>query len=170
MPSRHTSRHVAVERPHRRDVVTRKASSPSIATLGGDPSRARGSSARFTGAYDSRHHLEKREKIVRIEDIRMNELAAVFIGRNDGAEVSSFVISHRRGEDSGSHRHPCEETFVVQDGAAELAVDGETLTVEAGTIVVVPAGTVHSFKGASGGITRQINIHPAAEMVIEWVE
>ena len=109
-------------------------------------------------------------KIVRIGDIRRNERAAVFIGRKHGAGVSFFLISHRRGEGPGPHRHPYEETFVVQEGAAEFTVDGETLTVEAGTIVVVPAGAVHSFKGASDAITRQINIHPAAQMVTEWLE
>lgn len=115
--------------------------------------------------------MAKREvKIVRIEDIRESERAAVFVGASHGAEVSFFVVSHRRGEGPGPHRHPYAETFVVQEGAAEFTVDGETLTVEAGTIVVVPAGAVHSFKGASDGVTRQINIHPVPEMVTEWLD
>jgi hypothetical protein len=35
---------------------------------------------------------------------------------------------------------------------------------------VVPAGAVHSFKTASDRLTRQVNIHPVAEMVTEWIE
>jgi quercetin dioxygenase-like cupin family protein len=71
---------------------------------------------------------------------------------------------------SDPHRHPYEETFVVQDGTSEFTVDGNTFEVTAGSIVVAPAGAVHSFKGSSDGVTRQINIHPVAEMVTEWIE
>ena len=43
--------------------------------------------------------------IVRIEDIRRNETAAVFIGRMHGANVSFFIVSCRRGEGPEAHRH-----------------------------------------------------------------
>ena len=109
-------------------------------------------------------------KIVRIEEIRESERAALFVGRDHGASVSFFITSHRRGEGPDPHRHPYEETFVVEEGRTRFTVDGETVEVEAGTVVVVPAGAVHSFKGSSEGVTRQVNIHPVAEMVTEWIE
>lgn len=109
-------------------------------------------------------------EIVGIEDLRQDRTAAVFVGGDHGANVSFFVISCRRGEGPDPHRHPYEETFVVQDGTSEFTVDGNTFEVAAGSIVVAPAGAVHSFKGASDGVTRQINIHPVAEMVTEWIE
>jgi quercetin dioxygenase-like cupin family protein len=111
-----------------------------------------------------------RVKIIPLAEIRVTDGAALFIGREHGAGVSFFVISHRRGEGPGPHRHPYEETFVVQEGATEFTVDGETVMVEAGTVVVVPSGAVHSFKAASDSVTRQVNIHPVAEMVTEWME
>ncbi len=107
-------------------------------------------------------------KILRIADIRRNQTAAVFVGREHGANVSFFIISCRRGEGPDPHRHPYEETFVVQEGTSEFTVEGETFEVQAGSIVVAPAGAIHSFKGASDGVTRQVNIHPVAEMVTEW--
>jgi quercetin dioxygenase-like cupin family protein len=109
-------------------------------------------------------------EIVQIEDLRQDRTAALFVGRDHGANVSFFVISCRRDEGPDPHRHPYEETFVVQEGTSEFTVDGATFEVEAGSIVVAPAGAVHSFKGSSDGVTRQINIHPAAEMVTEWIE
>ncbi len=109
-------------------------------------------------------------KIVRVADIQESAQAAVFVGRDHAAQVSFFIISCRRGEGPGPHRHPYEETFVMLDGAAEFTVDDKTVEVGAGQIVVVPAGAVHSFKGASDGLTRQVNIHPAAEMVTEWLD
>lgn len=108
-------------------------------------------------------------KIVRLAEITESERAAVFVGRDHGASVSFFITCHRRGEGPDPHRHPYEETFVVQEGATEFTVGDATVEVEAGTIIVVPAGAVHSFKGASDGVTRQVNIHPVAEMVTEWI-
>ena len=107
--------------------------------------------------------------VVRIEDIREGPTAALFVGREHGANVSFFVVTCRRGEGPPPHRHPYEETFLVQEGMSEFTVDGNTFEVEAGSIVVAPAGAVHSFKGASDGVTRQVNIHPVAEMVTEWM-
>ncbi len=106
--------------------------------------------------------------IIRIEDIRRNETAAVFVGREHGANVSFFISTCRRGEGADPHRHPYEETFVIQEGTAEFTVGGETFEVGAGSIVVAPAGITHSFKGASDGIMRSVNIHPAAEMAAEF--
>ncbi len=108
-------------------------------------------------------------KIIGIAEITESERAAVFVGREHGAHVSFFITSHRRGEGPDAHRHPYEETFLVQEGSTEFTVDGEIVEVQAGTVVVVPAGAVHSFKAASDGVTRQVNIHPVAEMVTEWV-
>ena len=109
-------------------------------------------------------------EIVRIDDIRQDRTAALFVGHEHGANVSFFLISCGRGEGPPPHRHPYEETFIVQEGTSEFTVDGTTFEVEAGSIVVAPARAVHSFKGASDGVTRQVNIHPVAEMVTEWIE
>jgi quercetin dioxygenase-like cupin family protein len=110
-------------------------------------------------------------KIVRFADIARSEIASVFLGREHGANVSFFVItSTTRGEGPDPHRHPYEETFVVLDGATDFTVDGARVTAGAGTIIVVPAGAVHSFKTATDDLTRQVNIHPVAEMVTEWID
>jgi quercetin dioxygenase-like cupin family protein len=108
-------------------------------------------------------------KIVPTAEIRESERAILFVGRDHGASMSFFITSHRRGEGPDAHRHPYEETLVVQEGTASLTVDGETFEVEAGTIVVVPAGAVHSFKGGDD-VTRQLNIHPVPEMITEWID
>ena len=109
-------------------------------------------------------------KIIPLADLQESQRAAVFVGRDHGARVSFFVTSHRPGEGPDPHRHPYEETFVVQEGVSRFTVDGETVDVHAGTVVVVPANVVHSFKAASDGATRQVNIHPVPEMVTEWVD
>jgi quercetin dioxygenase-like cupin family protein len=109
-------------------------------------------------------------KVIRLSEIRASETASLFLGRDHGAGVSFFVTCHPRGSGPGPHRHPYEETFVVLEGATEFTVDGETITADAGTIVVVPAGAVHSFKGVGDDLARQVNIHPVPEMVTEWLD
>jgi quercetin dioxygenase-like cupin family protein len=108
-------------------------------------------------------------KIIPLADLKESEGAALFIGREHGAGVSFFLTSHRRGEGPDRHRHPYEETFVVEEGTTAFTVDGESVEVHAGNVVVVPANAVHSFRAASD-VVRQVNIHPVAEMVTEWLE
>lgn len=50
------------------------------------------------------------------------------------------------------HSHGWDESFYVSSGQIEFTCGGETTLCDAGTLVHVPAGTVHSFRyGPSGG-------------------
>ncbi len=44
------------------------------------------------------------------------------------------------------HSHPHEQIANVLEGKFELTVDGESRTLEPGTIVVIPSGVPHSGK------------------------
>ncbi len=81
----------------------------------------------------------------------------------------SFFLSHNRpGTGPKLHRHPYEETFIVEEGDVLFTVGDRTIEAGAGDIVV-PAGTPHRF--VSRGVThRQVSIHPAARMETEWLE
>jgi quercetin dioxygenase-like cupin family protein len=70
----------------------------------------------------------------------------------------------------GLHRHPYEETFIVEEGRATFTVDGETIEAHAGQIVVVPAGAAHGFVSSGDDVLRQVSIHPSDHMVQEWLE
>ena len=109
-------------------------------------------------------------KVIPVESIRQSVRSALFDGSEQGAGVSFFVGSYARGEGTGPHTHPYEETFVIQEGSVTFTVDGEEIEAGPGTIVVVPPGAVHSFKGSSDGRTRQVNIHPVPVMDTTWLE
>ena len=108
--------------------------------------------------------------IVSLGDLALSRRAAQFQGRDYGTTVSFFVTRHERGDGPGLHRHPYEETFIVQEGTAAFTVDGEKLAVEAGNVVVVPAGAAHAFERSGDGPLRMVSIHSAPEMVTEWLE
>ena len=109
-------------------------------------------------------------KVIPVEAIRQSVRSALFDGSEQGASVSFFVGSYARGEGPGPHTHPYEETFVIQEGSVTFTVDGVEIEAGPGTIVVVPPGAVHSFKGSSDERTRQVNIHPVPVRDTTWLE
>ncbi len=105
---------------------------------------------------------------IEFDDIRTGASAIQFEGGKYGSPTSFFVTSHPPGAGPGLHRHPYEETFIVQRGVAEFTVDESTLRAHAGQIVVVPAGTVHRFENVGEEPLDQVSIHPVPEMETEW--
>jgi quercetin dioxygenase-like cupin family protein len=106
---------------------------------------------------------------IRIADLPSAPVAARFEGRDHGARVSFFVAEFQPGGGPAAHRHPYEETFVVQEGSVVFEVDGETLEARGGEIVVVPAGSVHRFSASGEGTLRFVSIHPVPAMEQEFV-
>ena len=49
------------------------------------------------------------------------------------------------------HSHPWEESFYVTKGQVQFTCGGQTTTCLAGTLIHVPAGTVHAFSFGPGG-------------------
>lgn len=110
--------------------------------------------------------------ILRRQDQRKRAIADVeFEGEEFGAGVSFFVGNLPTGKGPGLHRHPYPETCIVRAGRVALTVSDETVVGEAGDIVVIDAGTPHSFKALDGDETLQmLCIHVTDRFVIEWLE
>ena len=94
--------------------------------------------------------------------------AATFHGFEHEAKVSFFIVQFSPGHGPKKHRHPYEETFILLDGEIEIIVNGNTQTIGAGKIAIVPAGTWHEFKNCSDRPLQMINIHPVEKMITEW--
>ena len=55
------------------------------------------------------------------------------------------------------HRHTWDESFFVLRGSVEFSIDGKVGRCDPGTLVHLPAGTVHGYSfGAGGGETFEI--------------
>ncbi|MGJ7901146.1 cupin domain-containing protein [Lysobacter sp. 1R34A] len=50
------------------------------------------------------------------------------------------------------HHKRSSEAFYVLDGALEMIIDGEAVTVEKGGYAVIPPGVVHSFGAGAGQV------------------
>ena|SRR5215213_6802609 len=95
-----------------------------------------------------------------LDEIRRSPTAALFEGR-DAAPVSIFVTKYERDQGPDLHFHPYPEVFVVETGTARFTAGDEEIVVAAGHIVVVPAETVHGFKGAGDDTLRVVSVHPS---------
>ena len=68
--------------------------------------------------------------------------------------MSDLQITYQKcGEGIGPppHHHDWDESFFVTKGEVVLTCDSVTTTCPVGTLVHVPAGTVHTFKFGPGG-------------------
>ncbi len=113
---------------------------------------------------------ERSNYVIDVDRLPGSETASRFDGHEHGASVSFFISRNPPGSGPDLHRHPYEETFIVQDGKVRFTVGEETIEATAGEIVIVPAGTPHKFVSCGSGRLRQISIHPAARMETEWLE
>ncbi|MDQ3850066.1 MAG: cupin domain-containing protein [Actinomycetota bacterium] len=105
-------------------------------------------------------------RLLSIDDLP-GERASRFEGADHGAAMSFYLSRHPPGSGPDLHRHPYEETFIVEEGRATFTVDGETIEAEPGHILVVPAGAAHRFVSSGDRPLRQVSIHPRDRMVQE---
>ena len=108
-------------------------------------------------------------EVLSISDLPGGGAATRFEGKKHGAQVSFFLSRFGPGEGPGLHRHPYEETFIVQAGRATFTVDSETIEAGAHQIIVVPAGAAHRFENSGDDVLRQISIHPSDAFVTDWL-
>ncbi len=55
------------------------------------------------------------------------------------------------GSGPRSHSHDWDETFIVIEGDLKFIINGEEMTAKIGTLVHLPAGTLHEFKFGDNG-------------------
>jgi quercetin dioxygenase-like cupin family protein len=68
-----------------------------------------------------------------------------------GREAIQMRIALAPGVTVPDHRHPGEEIIYVLEGSFEYRVDGRSVTVGAGEVLFIPAGTVHSARNIGRG-------------------
>ena len=71
-----------------------------------------------------------------------------------GEETNGYEIFLQQGPEASGpppHSHPWDESFFVTKGQIEFGIGAETMTASPGTLVHLPAGTVHWFRFGKGG-------------------
>jgi quercetin dioxygenase-like cupin family protein len=69
------------------------------------------------------------------------------------------------------HAHAVEEVIVCLDGQGECRFgDGPPQVYEAGSVVIIPAGVVHTLRNAGLGRLRQLAVLAGPEPATHWVD
>jgi mannose-6-phosphate isomerase-like protein (cupin superfamily) len=84
--------------------------------------------------------------------------------------ISFFWMQLAPGEGPRLHVHPYEEIFVIVEGRATFTLGESTVEVDAGNMLIGPAGVPHKFINSGEGILRTINIHPSPKTIGKWLE
>ena len=69
-----------------------------------------------------------------------------------GREAVQVIVEIAPGATAPRHTHPGEEIIYVLEGSLEYRVEGKPpVTLKAGDVLFIPAGTVHSAKNVGTG-------------------
>lgn len=95
--------------------------------------------------------------------------ATLLLNPSTGATAASLtLLEFQPGATVPEHTHATSaEVLYIQDGAAEMTVDGQTLRVSKGDAVYIPAGAKHSAKVLSEGAPLravQMYVGPGPEL------
>src|SRR5437016_2790433 len=72
-----------------------------------------------------------------------------------GREVVQARAEFDAGGSSGKHTHPGEEIAYLLEGSLEVQMEGKPpMTIKAGEVFFVPAGTVHAARNAGSGTAK----------------
>jgi quercetin dioxygenase-like cupin family protein len=84
-------------------------------------------------------------------DLQRHDLSA------EGREVIQARVEIDPGVTSPRHTHPGEEIIYVLEGTLEYQVEGKPpVTLKAGDVLFVPAGTVHAAKNVGSGNAAEL--------------
>jgi len=74
------------------------------------------------------------------------------LASNDSTQgYEIFLQQGDEGTGPPPHSHDWDESFYVVTGSVEISYGDETVTAAPGTLVHLPAGTIHSFRFGVGG-------------------
>jgi mannose-6-phosphate isomerase-like protein (cupin superfamily) len=91
-------------------------------------------------------------------------------GDEHGATISLILDHSEPGHGPRLHRHPYDETWVVQEGNLTFQLGDERYSVRTGDIVIAPPGVPHKFTNDGRGRSDMVCIHASPTISTEWLE
>lgn len=103
--------------------------------------------------------------------IKEAELAGANLrGEEHGATISLVLDNSEPGGGPRLHRHPYDETWVVERGNLTFQLGEQLHQVGPGEIVIAPPGVAHKFTNNGPGQSRLVCIHASPRLITEWLE
>ena len=100
----------------------------------------------FVGGGLALHAARAQQPGIKRTDLQRHDLSA------PGREVVQVRVDIAPGVAFGRHSHPGEEIVYVLGGSLEYRVEGRPpVTLKAGDVLFIPAGTIHAAKNVGSG-------------------
>jgi len=98
------------------------------------------------GSFVVLHTARAQQSGIRRTDLQRHDLSV------PGREVVQVRVDFAPGAAFGKHTHPGEEIVYVIEGSLEYQVEGKPpVTLNAGGVLFIPAGTIHAAKNVGTG-------------------
>jgi mannose-6-phosphate isomerase-like protein (cupin superfamily) len=110
------------------------------------------------------------EMPIELDSLPGSEESRRFEGAGYGAMISFFHVYGPPGSGPPLHRHPYEETFIIESGEVTFTVAGTEIAAGPGQIVIAPPDTPHKFVNSGADTLHLIGIHSAPQMEQENLE
>jgi len=91
-------------------------------------------------------------------------------GADHGATISLILDASDPGHGPRLHRHPYDETWVVQEGNLTFQLGEEHFQAGPGDIVIAPPEVPHKFTNDGPERSKLVCIHASPTMITEWLE
>jgi quercetin dioxygenase-like cupin family protein len=96
-------------------------------------------------------HVALAQQGVKRTDLQRHDLST------PGREVIQVRVDIAPGVAFPRHRHPGEEIIYVLEGTFEYEVEGKPpMTLKAGDVLFIPAGTIHAAKNVGSGNAAEL--------------
>jgi len=92
------------------------------------------------------------------------------VGADHGATISIILDHSLPGQGPRLHRHPYDETWIVQDGTLSFQLGTTNYEARPGDIIIAPPDTPHKFVNRGPARANLICIHGSPTFVTEWLE
>lgn len=87
-----------------------------------------------------------------------------------GATISLILDHSEPGQGPRLHRHPYDETWVVQDGNLTFQLGDTQYHAGPGDVIIAPRGVPHKFTNDGPGRSALVCIHASPTIIGEWLE
>jgi quercetin dioxygenase-like cupin family protein len=88
----------------------------------------------------------------------------------ESADVAVIIEEIGVGDAIPLHRHQIDEVLLYEAGDAEVRVDDETYRVQAGDIVIVPAGAAHGTRNVGSDKVSLRAVFPSHRIDMTYLE
>ena len=100
----------------------------------------------MVGCGATLHVVRAQQPGIKRTDLQQHDLSV------PGREVVQVRVDFGPGVAFGRHTHPGEEIVYVLEGSLEYQVEGKpAVTLKAGSVLFIPAGTIHAAKNVGSG-------------------